>query len=399
LYGTTLPAAIAGIVAGNVLGYAILALLSMLGPRYGLPQMMQSRLAFGILGNVFPAVLAFLAGVGWFTVNCVLGAYALGTLTHLPYLIALGIMLLIQVAIVVYGYNMLAHFERITAFALLGGFCVLGAATIRHSQWSAPFNVHAPMSQGGETGGAIMAFALAFSYVVGWAPAASDYSRYLPQTASARSIWIWVFFGGFIPSTILEVMGAATVTALPGIDLSTLQPTAAIPLLLGSGVAAFFGLLTIVLGTLTANCLNLYSGALSALAAGVRVPRWLAAVLIGTIGGTLAILGSQPQKTAETYTNFLLLLATWAAPWAGVVIALWWRTRSQPVESARAFALRPLVRNGFLAWIAGIVASIPFLDQAWFTGWVARANPQLGDISYVVGMFAAGGAMLALRRR
>ncbi len=399
MYGTTLPAAIAGIVAGNVFGYAILALLSTLGPRYGLPQMMQSRLAFGILGNILPAGLAFLAGVGWFAVNCVLGAYALGTLAHLPYLPALCIMLAIQVAIVVYGYNMLAAFERITAFALLAGFCVLGAATIRHAEWRAPFNVHAPLSQGGEIAGTVMAFALAFSYVIGWAPAASDYSRYLPQNANRRSIWAWVFLGGFIPSTILEVMGAATVTALPGIDLSAMQPTAAIPLLLGGEPAVAFGLLTIVLGTLTANCLNLYSGALSALAAGIRVPRWLAAVAIGTVGGALAMLGSQPQQTAQIYTNFLLLLATWAAPWTGVIIVEWWQTRSMPPDSARAFALRPLVRSGCLAWIAGIVASIPFLDQAWFTGWFARANPQLGDISYEIGMLAAGGAMLIFRRR
>jgi nucleobase:cation symporter-1, NCS1 family len=382
-----------------VFGYAILAFLSTLGPRYGLPQMMQSRLAFGILGNVFPAGLAFLAGVGWFAVNCVLGAYALGTLAHLAYLPALCIMLVIQVAIVVYGYNMLAMFERVTAFALLAGFCVLGVVTMRHADWHVRFNVHAPLSGGGEIAGTVMAFALAFSYVIGWAPAASDYSRYLPQSANTRSIWMWVFLGGFIPSTILEVMGAATVTALPGIDLSALAPTAAIPLLLGSGSAAYFGLLTIMLGTLTANCLNLYSGALSALAAGIRVPRWLAAVLIGTIGGALAMLGSRPQQTAEIYTNFLLLLATWAAPWTGVIIVNWWQTRSQTPDSAEAFALRPLVRDGWLAWIAGIVASIPFLDQAWFAGWFARANPQLGDISYEVGILAAGGAMLLLRRR
>jgi NCS1 family nucleobase:cation symporter-1 len=361
--------------------------------------MMQSRLAFGILGNVFPAGLAFLAGVGWFAVDCVLGAYALGTLAHLPYVPSLVIMLAIQVAIVVYGYNMIATFERFTAVALLAGFLVLGVATLRGTDWHAPFNAHAPFSHGGEIAGAIMAFALAFSYVIGWAPAASDYSRYLPQSTKPSSLWLWVFLGGFIPSTILEVMGAATVTALPGVDLSALQPTAAIPLLLGSGIAAHIGLLTIVIGTLTANCLNLYSGALSALAAGVRIPRWLAAALIAAIGGALATLGSQPEQTAGIYTNFLLLLATWAAPWTGVIIAEWWLTRSQAADSAKVFALRPRVRNGCLAWLVGVLASIPFLDQTWFTGWLSRANPQLGDISYEVGMLAAGGAMLVLRRR
>src|SRR5271166_3084292 len=86
LYGTSLKGAIFGILVGNALGYALLGLLSTFGPRYGLPQMMQSRFAFAVYGNMLPAALAFLAGIGWFAVDCVLGAYALGSLVHLPYL-------------------------------------------------------------------------------------------------------------------------------------------------------------------------------------------------------------------------------------------------------------------------------------------------------------------------
>ncbi|MBV8602305.1 MAG: cytosine permease, partial [Candidatus Eremiobacteraeota bacterium] len=45
LYGTSLRGSIAGILIGNAVGYALLGLLSTFGPRWGLPQMMQSRLA------------------------------------------------------------------------------------------------------------------------------------------------------------------------------------------------------------------------------------------------------------------------------------------------------------------------------------------------------------------
>lgn len=398
LYGTSLRGAIAGIVAGNAIGYALLGLLSTFGPRWGLPQMMQSRVAFGAYGNIAPALLAFLAGIGWFAVNSVLGGYALGTLLHIAYLPALCIMLVIQVVIVVYGYNMIHLFERVTAVVLTGGFVVLGIVTVKGTNWAAPFNSHAPFGQGGETAGIVMAIALSFSYVIGWVPAASDYSRYLPENTNPRAIWWWVFLGGFIPCTILEIMGAAAVTALPKYNLAALQPTAAVTLLLGAGVAGSLGLITIMLGTLTANCLNLYSGALSALAAGVRLRRWVAALIIGLIGGALATLGVHPEQTAELYTNFLLLLAAWASPWAGVVVAQWWMTRAQSADATLAFRLRPPLRIGILAWLAGILASIPFLDQAWFVGWVARANPWLGDVSYEIGIVVAALIMLAASR-
>jgi nucleobase:cation symporter-1, NCS1 family len=400
LYGTSLRGAIFGIVVGNLVGYALLGVLSTFGPRWGLPQMMQSRLSFGAYGNVVPAALAFLAGIGWFAVDCVLGAYALGTLVHLSYLPALGIMLLIQVIIVIYGYNMIHLFERVTAIALAGGFLVLGAVTLQRANWAAPFNPHTPAAQGGESAGIILAIALAFSYVIGWVPSASDYSRYLPQSTNPRAIRRWVFLGGFIPCTILEIMGAAAVTALPSYDLAALQPTAAVTLLLGTGIAGSLGLITIMLGTLTANCINLYSGSLSALAVWprVRLGRWQVAVVIAVVGGALAMLGAHPERTAQLYTDFLLLLAAWASPWAGVVLVQWWLNRRKRPDPTAAFALKPPLRIGVFAWIIGLLASIPFLDQAWFVGWIARANPWIGDVSYEVGIVAAAATMLLALR-
>jgi cytosine/uracil/thiamine/allantoin permease len=50
------------------------------------------------------------------------------------------------------------------------------------------------------------------------------------------------------------------------------------------------------------------------------------------------------------------------------------------------------------AWLAGIAASLPFWQQSWFTGPVAVAHPQLGDISYFVSFAVAYGIATALRR-
>ncbi|HET9030389.1 MAG TPA: cytosine permease [Candidatus Aquilonibacter sp.] len=390
LYGTDLRSAALGIVFGNVLGYSLLGVLALFGPRYGVPQMVASRLAFGRTGNTAPAALSFLAGVGWFAINTVFGAYALETIVGLSYGIALVVMLALQILLAVYGYNMIHLFERASALLLAAGFVVLGFATLPHAGWHAPFNVHAPIAAGGPLAGFIFATALAFSYATGWVPCASDYSRYLPRSSNARAIWLYSFIGCALPCIVLEIMGAATVSA-SRVDLSTAIPTQAIAQLLHGGAIAKIVLATVVLGTLTANCMNLYSGALAALVAfRIRIPRAAAAFGVGIIGALIATGGGHPREMAESYTNFLLLLSYWASPWAAVVLLDYLLHRNAPRDPERVNRFGP----GLIAWLAGLAASLPFWNQALFIGPVAQRYPQLGDLSYYVGFVVAAIVML-----
>jgi len=239
-------------------------------------------------------------------------------------------------------------------------------------------------------------------------------------------------------------MGAATISATGNVDLSSASPTQAINALLGSGVVAKIVLLTVVLGTLTSNCMNLYSGALAALvvkfptpslrgplaiaaafavfttalmlvahaaplailltaavtaivvgvAARFALPRWQAAIFVGIVGALLATGGGHPDKTAALYTDGLLLLSYWASPWAAVVFIDWTLRRHRAYHASDAFQPSPAIRPGTLAWLGGLAASIPFWNQAWFTGPFAATHPQFGDLSYYVGFIVAALIML-----
>lgn len=395
-YGTSLRSAAAGIVLGNVAGFAVLGVLASMGPRLGVPQMVAGRLAFGRSGNVFPAGLSFLAGVGWFAINSVFGAYALQTIAGWPYLAALAVMLTLQIVIAVYGYNFIHLFERASVILLAAGFVVLGIVTFERADWNAPFNALAPAAGGGPVAGFIFATALSFSYALGWVPCASDYSRYLPRATSARSIWWYCFAGCTISCIALEIMGAAAVSAVRGVDFATALPTQAVSTLLSAKWVAVLVLFAVVLGTLTANCMNLYSGALAALVAfNVRVKRAVAAIVVGVLGALLALGGAAWSEMATYYTNFLLLLSYWASPWAGVVLVDWWLRKGTPQDTGGL----PRWQAGIVAWLAGLVASAPFWNQAWFAGPVARAFPQLGDLSYYVGFVVAAIVTALLERR
>lgn len=444
LFGTSFLGAAFGLLLGNLAAYAVVGALSRGGPRFGLPQMVISRRAFGRDGNVVPAVLAFLAGVGWFAIDSVFGAQALAALVHAAYPVALLLVLIAQIVLAVYGHNAIHAFERYAGVLLTAGFALIAAGTLMRAHLGAPFDPHAPAAGGGETAGIVFSAALAFSYAIGWGPAASDYARYLPEATSPRAVAAWAALGGFLPSMLLELLGAAAVTAVRGPGIAAATPAQTIGLLFGGGPLAVAGLLTVLLGTLSANCLNLYSGALSALVAwdarrrpgfalgtgvlfaalaaallvaarandptaryawwivacaalavgglaGVAVRwtlvRWQSALAVGALGGALALAGSDPASTAHLYTNFLSLLSTWAAPWAAVLLAT---PRAQ---------VRPYGTRALLAWCGGIAASLPFWQQSWFVGPVAAAHPQLGDVSYFVAFAVAYAVASAPLRR
>jgi NCS1 family nucleobase:cation symporter-1 len=394
-YGANLRDATIGIVLGNLTGFAVLGVLATMGPRYGVPQMVAGRLTFGRFGNVAPATLSFLAGVGWFAINTVFGAYALQSIAGWPYTFALGIMIALQVVLAVYGYNLIHLFERASVVLLALGFLALAVVTFPRAEWLGSFNAHAPSASGGPLAAFIFSGALAFSYALGWVPCASDYSRYLPQSTNPRSVWWYSFLGCVLSCVVLEMMGAAAVTAARGVDFTSALPTQAVSTLLGAGWIAKLVLAAVVLGTLTANCMNLYSGALAALVAfNVRAKRALAALAVGVIGALLATGGGKPAQTAVAYTDFLLLLSYWASPWAGAVLVDLWMRGAKPADPERS----PHWSAGFAAWLAGLLASAPFWNQAWFVGPVARTYPQLGDLSYYVGFIVAGASMYAFSR-
>src|SRR5438105_9335224 len=114
--GLNLWQAAAAIIIGTALGSITHAVLSSWGPKFGVPMMVESRGAFGFLGNILPAALNGLtASFGWFIVNSVSGAFALQAL--LPCLkdtfwLAFLIIVVAQVTIATLGHNLIHTFER-----------------------------------------------------------------------------------------------------------------------------------------------------------------------------------------------------------------------------------------------------------------------------------------------
>ncbi|GAA5166548.1 cytosine permease [Pseudonocardia eucalypti] len=381
--------AVAALVLGNALGALSHGLLSARGPRHGVPQMVLSRVGFGYWGNVLPAGLnAVAAGIGWFAVNSVSGAFALSALTGLPALAALVIVVLVQVLVAFFGHNLVQAFERYAVIFLAVVFLAVTVVVLGKAQPGAPAD---PVP-----GGFLLVVAATFGYTAGWNPYAADYTRYLPADTDPRRTGWSAGLGIFASCTVLEIVGAASVTAGA---LSSENPVGAFTALLPGWLAALT-LSAIMLGAVSANVLNIYSGAISFLTLGIRTSlafrRALVAIGFGAVGFLLAWAGL--TGASHKYESFLLVIAYWIAPWLGVTFADIWLRRGQPV--AHLF-YDTGHRNwaGPVAMLVGIAVSVPlFSNQTAFTGVVAAHFPGLGDVVCLVGFGVAAAVYAALFR-
>ncbi|MDQ2814079.1 MAG: cytosine permease [Actinomycetota bacterium] len=366
------------LILGSAIGGVTQGLLSLRGPKYGVPQMVLSRLGFGYWGNALPAGLnSVTAGIGWFAVNSVSGAFALNVLTHLPQVLCLLIIVAVQVVVAFFGHNLIHVFERYAFPVLAVIFLIAGGVILSKT--------HPGASHHTFPGAFLLTFGASFGYAVGWNPYASDYTRYLkPETSRAAIAW-WSGLGLFLSCALLETVGAAAATVVSAGNALGSNPTGAFTGLLPK-VLADLTLLAIALGAVSANVLNIYSGALSFTAIGIKLPlslrRAIVALGFGTIGFFLAWSGL--HNAGSDYQNFLLIIAYWIAPWLAVYFCDLLLRRNP--EEALLFNQRHKNWAGPVAMLIGMGISIwLFSNQTKYVGVVPKHIGSAGDLTFEAG--------------
>ena len=383
--GLSLGPAILALALGNILGGLVLAWSAAMGPAAGYPQMFIGRRAFGRVGGYIPAALNWLSTAGWFTVNTILGSFAIQLLLPgLPFLVAAAILVVLQSLLVIYGHNLIQAFERYMALILGLLFAIATVIALTHGSTIAAWH---PKPVGGTLALFAIVLAISFSYIMSWSPYASDYSRYLPEITSRSYIAIYVFVGAAVASFLTEVIGMLVAILAPGAASSI----AALKTAMG-GFGAF-AVVAVILGATTANVLNLYSNSISAKVLDVRLPRWQLVILGGALGFILALIGY--RNFTDNYINFLVVLDYWIMPWLAIVLLDFYVFRHR--EPMAFSGAPPWNWNGPIAFVIGLVVSIPFMSEKFYTGplasWFSGA-----DFGYFIGFLVAGVVYALLNR-
>jgi nucleobase:cation symporter-1, NCS1 family len=374
------------ILLGTALGSLSMGTLAARGPLFGVPQMVLSRIGFGRLGNILPAgINALVAGVGWFAVNSVSGAFALSALLHWNTKVCLLMIVVLQLAVAFFGHNLVHAFER-WAFPVLVVIFAIAAGVIFSK---AHFGAHISPIPGGSLGGWLITFGAAFGYAAGWNPYASDYTRYLPKNTNRRAAGLWAGLGVFVSCLVLELVGAAAAT-ITNVARYSGNPTAGFV----SNMPTWVGditLLAIALGAVCANALNVYSGSMSFLALGFKLPltlrRAIVAIVFGVAGFFVALSGLSDAGTK--YNNFLLVIAYWIGPWLGVFFADQFLRRGKNVAGF-LFDRRHNPWAGVAAMAISMGLSIwLFANQTDYVGVLPKHHPAFGDLTFEVGFVLA----------
>ncbi|MEV6029281.1 cytosine permease [Streptomyces sp. NPDC052036] len=402
VFGGDVVWSLVGLVVGNVLGGAVMALHSAQGPKLGLPQMIQSRAQFGVRGAVVPLLLVILMYVGFFASGSVLAGQAVGQLTHTGHTAGIVIFAVVTAVMAVVGYRVVHALGRFASVICALAFVYLGIRLLDHADLSTLLkNAHFSLPM------FLLAMSLSASWQLAFGPYVADYSRYLPRNTSGRATFWWTLSGSALGSQWSMTFGVL-VAATAG-DKFLANQVGYVVGLGGAGLIASFLYFVIALGKLTVNVLNTYGGFMSMVTSvsGFRGQRVLSQrgraayiVLIMIAGTAVALLGK--DSFLASFKDFLLFLLTFFTPWSAINLVDYYLISKERYDIPALFD--PQGRYGAWRWNAlavyavGLLAQLPFLATAFYTG--PLVAPLGGaDISWIVGLVATALLYWLLARR
>ncbi|MGW0571645.1 purine-cytosine permease family protein [Streptomyces tauricus] len=325
-FGISFWQALAAGVTGIVFSFLLCGLVAVAGKRGSAPTMVLSRAAYGVRGNRLPAVVSWMLTVGWETVLTALATMATatvldrlgwggGTGTEVVALIVVGTLVVVGG---VMGFDLIMRLQTVITVVTAVLTVVYIGLVADHIHWSAVSAVPAGSAQ--EFIGALVFMMTGFG--LGWVNAAADYSRYLPRSSSGRGVAGWTTFGASVAPLALLVFGL--LLAGSSTTLSTAvaaDPIGALTTILPTWFLIPFAVVA-VLGLVGGAVLDIYSSGLALLAAGLRVPRYLAALLDGVlmIAGSVYIVFFADDFLGQ-FIGFLTTLGVPVAAWCGVLLA------------------------------------------------------------------------------
>ncbi len=378
-----------GLLIGQLLGGGVMALHAAQGPKLGLPQMISSRVQFGVYGAAIPIVLVCLMYLGFTATGTVLSGQALGQLFGVSDSVGILMFASVIVLVTVLGYRVIHVIGRIASvigviafvylFSRLMSQSDVGALLqIRHFSWSS----------------FLLAVSLAASWQIAFGPYVADYSRYLPSSTSSLKTFLAVGAGSVIGAQVAMIFGVFAAAGANG-QLAG-HEVAYIVGLSGSGAVAALLYFSIAFGKITISTLNSY-GSFMCIATVIsgfrghlevsRLQRLVFVLLIVGAATLIALLGQHSFLGA--FKSFILFLLAFFTPWSAVnLVDYYCITREHYDAPALADPEGRYGRwnlPGISVYVIGVLVQLPFISTKFYTGPLVDALGGV-DISWIIGL-------------
>jgi NCS1 family nucleobase:cation symporter-1 len=377
---------------GIVLSFLACGFISVAGKRGSAPTMVLSRAAFGVNGNKLPAAISWVLTVGWETVLVILATLATATVfKQLGWgggdgtkVVALIVVVGLTIFGGVMGFDLIMRLQTVITIVTGVATVVFIALVADHIHWHTVSGIHSGSAQA--VIGALVFVMTGFG--LGWVNVAADYSRYLPRRSSGAGVVWWTTFASSIAPIFLVVFGLLLAGSSKSL-FSAIQadPIGALATLLPTWFLVPFAIVA-VLGLIGGSVLDIYSSGLALLTLGVRVPRYVAALIDGTVMtlGTIYVVFFAHSNFIVQFQGFLITLGVPIAAWCGIMladIALRRRDYAEP----ELFTARG--RYGDIRWLPVLTVVV-----ATGLGWGLVTNGLANWLTwqgYLLGPFGLGG--------
>jgi NCS1 family nucleobase:cation symporter-1 len=378
-----------------------MALHAAQGPQLGLPQMISTRVQFGVYGAVIPIVGVCLMYIGFSASGCVLAGQAVGQLLHVADGFGIVIFCCFIVLVTLLGYRFIHLLGRVASVVGMIAFAYMFSRLFAHHDISTLLaERHFSLSK------FLLAMSLSASWQIAYGPYVADYSRYLPRDTSVARVFAAVGLGSVIGSQISMTFGVIA-AALAGKQFEH-HEVAYIVSLGSTGAVAGLLYCSIAFGKVTVTSLNAYGSFMSmaTMVSGFRrglrisvVQRFLYIVSMVGASAVLALTGR--HSFLKAFESFILCLLAVFTPWSAInLIDFYCFTRSRydvPALSDPDGRYGRWNMTGIAIYLVGILVQIPFLSTAFYTG--PLVEPLGGvDISWIVGLLVPGALYYVLAR-
>jgi putative hydroxymethylpyrimidine transporter CytX len=381
----SLPDALLAIVAGGLIGNAMLGTAGLIGADARVPAMVLLRAPLGRRGSYAPTVLNVAQCLGWATFELIVIAAAAAALSDELFgfearwawtlvfgAVAAALALLGPVGVVRRFIRRYALWVVLASLAYLTWWAATEADL--GALWDAPGTGESTVWLGID---------LVIAITVSWMPLAADYTRF---SRDRRSALLGAGGGYFVAGSWMLLLGAVIYVSQ---DLSGIESLPAA--VAAGGLASALALLAVTVDETDEAFANVYSAAVSLQNLFPRVPQraLVAALAVVATAGALAV-------DLRSYEAFLLLLGSFFVPLFGVLLGDWLvaGARYSADDVFRAPASRPGL---IVSWLAGF-ALYHWLHPSgpsWWIDLVGRLDPLEGGIGGSLPSFALSFALAA----
>jgi NCS1 family nucleobase:cation symporter-1 len=374
-YGLGVGWTIAGLAMGNAIGTVFMAAHSAQGPQLGVPQMIQSRAQFGVLGAGLPLIAVVLTYTLYTAADGLLvegSMRALLPMSNSGVLVLFGVVTLV-VAFV--GYELIHRLGvlMIVVSGLLFAVATYGLAThgLAPAARAAPVNAHYSTSL------LMLTMTQSAAWSLSFGPYVADYSRYLPQSVRASTTFWATGLGCFLGATLIMAFGVCLGAAYPAL---LADPGTAIVESFGSG--RMLVRVLVIVGVLEGNVMNLYSAYMSTatIFSGLKGMKRLGkgykfTLMLLLIGAATAVAIGAQDDFQTYFGDILSAMIYLLVPWSAINLADYYVVRKGRYVIADFY--RRDGQYGAFQWrtiavyLVGIAVQAPFMSLSFFKGSIA----------------------------